>query len=36
MRFIACSYRELLATWERSENLEVREHAKAVACRYSP
>ena len=36
VRFIACSYRELLATWERSENPEVREHAKAVACRFSP
>ena len=36
VRFIACSYRELLATWERSENPEVRDHAKAVACRFSP
>ncbi len=36
VRFIACSYRELLATWEWSENPEVREHAKAVACRFSP
>ena len=36
VRFIACSYRELLATWELSENPEVREHAKAIACRFSP
>ena len=36
VRFIACPYRELLATWERSQNPDVREHAKAIACRYSP
>ena len=36
VRFIAFSYRELLAMWERSENLEVREHDKAIACRFSP
>ena len=36
VRFVACTYRDLLATWERSENPEVREHAKAVACRFSP
>lgn len=36
VRFVACSYRELLATWERSEDLEIREHAKAVVRRFSP
>ena len=36
VRFVACSYRELLATWERSENPEIREHARAVVRRFSP
>ena len=36
VRFVACSYRDLLATWERSENPEIREHAKAVMQRFSP
>lgn len=36
VRFVACSYRELLATWERSENPEIREHAKAVVRLFSP
>ncbi|MDE2822745.1 MAG: hypothetical protein OXK79_04495 [Chloroflexota bacterium] len=36
VRFVACSYRELLATWERSENPEIREHARAVMQRFSP
>ena len=36
VRFVACTYRDLMATWERSESPEVREHAKAVACRFSP
>ena len=34
--FGACSYRELLATWEQSEKPEVREHARAVIRRFSP
>jgi len=36
VRFVACSYRELLATWERSKNPEIREHPKAVVRRFSP
>ncbi|MYB49106.1 MAG: hypothetical protein F4X72_07535 [Dehalococcoidia bacterium] len=36
VRFVACSYRELLASWERSENPEIREHARAVKLRFSP
>ncbi len=36
VRFVACSYRELLATWERSENPEIREHTRAVMQRFSP
>ena len=36
VRFVACSYRELLATWERSEESEIREHARAVVRRFSP
>ena len=36
VRFVACSYHELLAKWERSENPEIREHARAVIRRFSP
>ena len=36
VRFVACSYRELLAAWEQSEKPEVREHARAVIRRFSP
>ena len=36
VRFVACSYRELLATWERDESPEIREHARAVVRRFSP
>ncbi len=36
VRFVACSYRELLATWERSDKPEIREHAKALVRRFSP
>ena len=36
VRFVACTYRVLLATWDRSETQEIREHAKAVVCRFSP
>jgi len=36
VRFVACTYRELLATWDRSEDPEIRDHAKAVAYRFSP
>ena len=36
VRFVACSYRELLAAWERSENPEIREHARAVVSRFAP
>lgn len=36
VRFVACSYRELLATWERNENAEIREHARAVVSRFAP
>ena len=34
--FVACSYSELLAAWERSENPEIREHARAVVSRFTP
>ena len=36
VRFVTCSYRELLATWEQSEKPEVREHARAIVRRFSP
>ena len=36
VRFVACSYRELLATWERSKWPEIRQHASAVMQRFSP
>ena len=36
VRFVACSYRELLVTWERDESPEIREHARAVMQRFSP
>ena len=36
VRFVACSYRELLATWERNEDRRIREHARAVVSRFSP
>ena len=36
VRFVACSYRELLGTWERSDNSEIRDHARAVFGRFSP
>ena len=36
VRFVACSYRELLATWEQSDNPDIREHTRAVVRRFSP
>ena len=36
VRFVISTYRNLLTTWERSESPEIREHARAVACRFSP
>ena len=36
VRFVFSTYRNLLTTWERSESPEIREHARAVACRFSP
>ena len=36
VRFVACSYRDLLATWQQNENPEIRQHAKAVIRRFSP
>ena len=36
VRFVACSYRELLAMWELNESPEIREHARAVVRRFSP
>ena len=36
VRFVACSYRELLATWEQNEDPRIREHARAVVIRFSP
>ena len=36
VRFVACTYRDLLTSWEQSENPDIRGHAGAVACRFSP
>ena len=36
VRFVACSYRNLLAAWERNENPEIREHARGVVRRFAP
>ena len=36
VRFVACTYRDLLAMWSRNANPAIREHARAVVCRYSP
>ena len=36
VRFVACTYHELLAMWTRNANPEIREHATAVVRRYSP
>ena len=36
VRFVARSYSELLATWERNENPQIREHARAVDRRFAP
>ena len=36
VKFVACSYRDLLATWQQNENPEIRQHAKAVIRRFSP
>ena len=36
VRFVACSYREMLATWEQDDDPEIREHARAVIQRFSP
>lgn len=36
VRFISCSYGELLAAWGESESPDVRDHAAAVARRFRP
>ncbi len=36
VRFAVCAYRDLLAMWSRNANPQIREHAKAVICHYSP
>ncbi len=36
VRFVTCSYRELLKTWRKDEGPEIREHAKAIVRRFSP
>lgn len=36
VKFVACSYRELLAMWEGSKRREIRQHARAVTQRFSP
>lgn len=36
VRFVACTYRVLLATWSRNANPQIQGHARAVVCRYSP
>ena len=35
VRFVVCTYRDLLAMWNRNVNPQIREHAKAVVRRYS-
>ena len=35
VRFVACSYRDLLAACEQSDNAEIREHARGVIGRFS-
>ena len=36
VRFISCSYRELLSVWQESGTPEVRSHAEAVIRRFAP
>ena len=36
VRFISCTYRELLAAWKRDEKREIRAHAEALTERFSP
>lgn len=36
VKFMVCTYRELLAMWSRNSDPQIRGHAGAVACRYSP
>ena len=36
VRFISCTYRELLADWKRDERQEIRAHAEALTERFSP
>lgn len=36
VRFVACTYGDLLAMWSHNANPEIREHARAVVRRYSP
>ena len=35
VKFVAVSYRQLLEAWTRNENQEIREHAIAIASRFS-
>ena len=36
VRFVVCTYRDLLTTWNGNGSQQIREHARAVVCRYSP
>lgn len=36
VRFVACTYRDLLATWRGNASPQIRDHVRAVVCRYSP
>ena len=36
VRFISCTYRELLAAWKRDDKREIRAHAEALTERFSP
>ena len=36
VRFVVCTYRDLLAMWDRNTNPEIREHARAAVRHYSP
>ena len=36
VKFIPCSYRDLLSVWQESETPEVRAHAEAVMRRFAP
>ncbi len=36
VRFVACTYRELLAEWRKSSSTEICDHAETIVQRFSP